>query len=252
MSRKKTFNEFKDDFLNRWGSDKYVFDEGTFIDSHTPMRVICLEHGEFWATPKNLLHHECRRCSYKKRALKNELTTEDFINKAKIIHGNKYDYSDVEYKGTKTPVVIKCLKHGYFSQKPNDHLSGKGCPMCNESHLERKVKDILENNNIDYIYQYKPEWLNKQSIDFYIPHKNLGIECQGKQHFGYGGWSKSFDFDKLYQLDNIKNELCKMNNLNLIYIVDDDMISKVPDFIKYKEDIIKISNLEECIQKIEY
>ena len=58
-----------------------------------------------------------------------------------------------------------------------------------------------------------------------------------------------------YNIDNKTIELLidrVGNNLNLIYIVDDDMISKVPDFIKYKEDIIKISNLEECIQKIEY
>ena len=57
---------------------------------------------------------------------KNEI----FIEKAKKVHGDKYDYSKVEYVNAKTKVCIICPKHGEFWQTPNTHLSGKGCIHC--------------------------------------------------------------------------------------------------------------------------
>lgn len=59
-----------------------------------------------------------------------KLTTEEFIEKAKLIHGNKFDYSKVEYVNTSEKVCIICPKHGEFWQRPNDHLSGYGCKKC--------------------------------------------------------------------------------------------------------------------------
>lgn len=58
------------------------------------------------------------------------LTTEKFIEKARTIHGDKYDYSKVDYKGTKIHIKIICPIHGEFEQIPNNHLSGNGCKKC--------------------------------------------------------------------------------------------------------------------------
>ena len=55
-------------------------------------------------------------------------TTEEFITKAKTVHGNKYDYSRVVYVDSVTPVSIVCPEHGEFKQRPAMHLSGRGCP----------------------------------------------------------------------------------------------------------------------------
>ena len=60
-------------------------------------------------------------------------TTVEFISKACIIHNNLYDYSLVDYKRAREPVYIICEKHGTFSQRPNDHLNGYGCPTCGGS-----------------------------------------------------------------------------------------------------------------------
>lgn len=59
-----------------------------------------------------------------------KLTTEEFIQKAKNIHGNKYDYSETKYVNSKSKVVIICKKHGKFLQQPSNHLQGKGCRKC--------------------------------------------------------------------------------------------------------------------------
>ena len=58
------------------------------------------------------------------------LTQEDFITRCIEVHGDKYDYSKVEYKGSTTPVIIICPEHGEFRQKPTTHLNSHGCPKC--------------------------------------------------------------------------------------------------------------------------
>ncbi len=62
--------------------------------------------------------------------IKKTLTTEEFIKKAKEIHGDKYDYSKVEYTSTNDKVCIICPEHGEFWQRPHNHLKGQGCPKC--------------------------------------------------------------------------------------------------------------------------
>ena len=59
-----------------------------------------------------------------------KITTEIFINKAHSVHMNTYDYSIVNYVGCKINVIILCPKHGEFSQTPDKHLHGHGCPKC--------------------------------------------------------------------------------------------------------------------------
>lgn len=59
-----------------------------------------------------------------------KLTTEHFITKARAVHGNKYDYSRVEYVTATCKVLISCIKHGAFQQVPFVHLRGSGCPTC--------------------------------------------------------------------------------------------------------------------------
>lgn len=72
------------------------------------------------------------------------LTTEEFIQRARKIHGDKYDYSKVEYVNTNSKVKIICPFHSEFSKTPHDHLRGIGCPKCRYS---RRYK--LENTDID-------------------------------------------------------------------------------------------------------
>ena len=250
MSARKTYEEFVKDYLDKWGEMKYEFDESTYVDMHTPMRFICPEHGEFWRIPKNMMYYECRKCSYIKRGYNSKLTTDEFINKANIVHNWKYDYSESIYTGTKNEIKIICPKHGEFWQKPNYHLSGRGCPKCNESHLEREVKKILNEIGIEFIYQYRTDWLEKQSLDFFIPNHNIGIECQGKQHFGFGGWSNDFNFNNLYILDEKKYNLCINNDIKMIYVINNSDINKVNNNICYKNNIILLKNLKKCITEI--
>lgn len=144
-------------------------------------------------------------------------TTENFIKRAMEVHGNKYDYSKVEYINNKTKVCIVCPEHGEFWQTPHNHLQSKGCPICNESKLENEISNFLEINNINYEREKTFDWLKskyKLRLDFYLPDYNIAIECQGEQHFKpinyFGGLQ---NFIKLSKNDKLKYDLCKHNNI---------------------------------------
>lgn len=67
--------------------------------------------------------------------------TESFIKESKLVHGDRYDYSMVEYVTSKIPVKIICPKHGVLNIKPNNHLNGSGCGECYHNvHYDRNAK----------------------------------------------------------------------------------------------------------------
>ena len=128
------------DFLERARKihgDKYDYSKVEYKTIMEKVCIICPEHGEFWQTPNSHLNHgdECPKCahrSYKK-------TTEEFVEEAKYIHGDRYDYSKVVYEREDDKVCIICPKHGEFWQSPHQHLSGQKCPKCaNEENGKRK------------------------------------------------------------------------------------------------------------------
>ena len=69
------------------------------------------------------------------------LTKEEFILKARQIHGWKYDYSKVVYLNNRTPVCIICPEHGEFWQTPNTHLDGTGCKKCSNEKKSKTMKN---------------------------------------------------------------------------------------------------------------
>lgn len=91
-----------------------------------------------------------------------KLTTEEFIKRAREIHGDTYDYSKVEYKTTRDKITIICPVHGEFEQSPNNHLRGRGCPKCANNikkTLEEFEKEAGQIHNHAYDYS-KVEYVN--------------------------------------------------------------------------------------------
>ena len=165
--------------------------------------------------------HGCKFCLYD--ILKNcrRSNKDEFINKARKIHGNKYDYSKVEYINSDTAVTIICPEHGEFKQMPYNHLHGCSCPNCRNWKLEEDITSFLEKNEIKFERQKKFDWLGLQSLDVYIPNANIAIECQGLQHFkpiNYFGGIKGYNNRK--RLDEQKAKLCKENGVKLLYYSD--------------------------------
>ena len=203
--------------------DKYDYSEVEYVNSHAKVCIICPKHGKFWQMPYEHLNGKgCKKCGSENSAKMRAKTTEQFIAEAKQIHGDKYDYSKTNYISSHTKICIICPKHGEFWQMPYEHLHGKGCRLCRESKMEILVEKILTNNNIIHIQQKNVEWLGLQSLDFYLPEYNLGIECQGIQHYkpvSFG--SKKLDKFQMLALvqerDKRKKQLCEKHGIKILY-----------------------------------
>ena len=122
--------------------DKYDYSKVEYINAYTKVCIICPEHGEFWQTPaSHMKGYGCLKCGQIERKKKlveinqKKYNTDAFIKDARKIHGDKYDYSKVEYVNATTKVCIICPEHGEFWQTPNMHLNAsQGCPKCAKNH----------------------------------------------------------------------------------------------------------------------
>jgi Zn finger protein HypA/HybF involved in hydrogenase expression len=124
--------------------DKYNYSLVDYIDAHTKVEIICPIHGKFEQRPKNHLYGQgCPKCGNLKQASSQLLTTEEFIEKSRKIHGDKYNYSLVDYVNNKIKVTIICPIHGEFKQRPNHHLDGRGCPECGGS-KKKNTKTFIQ------------------------------------------------------------------------------------------------------------
>ena len=214
----------KEDFIKKAREKhkgKYDYSKVDYVNNYTKVCIICNKpnHGEFWQTPSDHLQGKgCQKCKVDKTRERCVSTKEKFIKKAIAIHGDKYDYSKVEYVNANTKVCIICPEHGEFWQRPADHTRGKGCLTCNLSHLERSVMNYLDEAGITYDYQKHFDWLGKQSLDFYLPDYNVGVECQGGQHFfpveHFGG---DEGFKKILERDKRKFKKCQKNGIKILY-----------------------------------
>ena len=107
-----------------------------------------------------------------------KLTTEEFIKKAREVHGDKYDYSKVEYVKSSTKVCIICKQHGVFLQSPKQHLSGQGCPICdNKTNLNGHIKWTKEKCYIEAKkYRTRSEFQKANGSAYQSSLKNSWLE----------------------------------------------------------------------------
>ena len=167
LSQKAAIAKFKQVHGN-----KYNYSKVRYQYSNVKVCIICREHGEFWQTPNAHL----RGCGCPKCRSDSMLTTNsDFVKKCKAVHGNKYNYEKVAYRGYKEKVCIICREHGEFWQTPSAHLSGQGCPIC----ARKTVGNINSFSHNEFVkqatkihgavYEYKNEY---QSA-----HQKIKITC---------------------------------------------------------------------------
>lgn len=215
----------------------FSYDKVDYKKSTCNVIIICKIHGEFKQKPVNHLSgYGCSKCGDN-----HQYNNDEFIEKAKIKHNNKYSYDNTNYKNANTKIIITCPIHGNFTQKASEHLFGKGCSQCSNNSGSKKIK-IIDNffENEDVIIEHRfndCKNINPLPFDRYILKYNLLIEYDGEQHFTpvmhWGG------VDALIQTqlrDSIKNQYCIDNNINLLRIkYDEDIQYTIENFMKELE-----------------
>ena len=115
-------------------NNKYDYSKADYVSAKTPITIICPKHGEF--VQKQYHHLEgygCHECTREKQLNVN------FIEQARAIHGDKYDYSKFVYTNRKVKSTIICPIHGEFEMSMGAHLSKQGCPKCGHDRMKKKL-----------------------------------------------------------------------------------------------------------------
>jgi len=168
MSRKKTTEEFikeaNDVHCNKYSYSKTIYGN----NNKKKVTITCMEHGDFNQSPNSHLKGRgCPKCYGN-----NKKNNDDFINLANKIHGNKYNYSAINYINNRTKIIIICQTHGSFEQSPDAHLHDQGCPKCAGNQIKNNSEFISEanekhNNKYDY-----------SKIIYVSAHVKVIITCQ--------------------------------------------------------------------------
>ena len=210
--------------------DRYDYSKVEYVTFNKNITIICKEHGEFQQTPcSHLKSNGCNKCTFRDLGISQRSNTEDFIQKARDIHGDTYDYSLVEYTKNDSKVTIICPIHGEFQQTPKLHIQGSICYKCtyNTSKMEIDFADFIKTfysgevitNSRNIIYPYE--------LDIFLPEFNLAIEINGMY------WHSEKFKEKKAHLN--KYNLCKSKGIRLISIWEWEILEnkiKIENFIK--------------------
>ncbi len=212
----------------------YGYHRVKYINNWTPVEIWCPIHGYFFQNPSN--HFKGVRCAKCEQSSRTK-DTSFFKNKSEVIHSGTYNYSNSLYINAQTKVEIICKKHGSFWMLPHNHYAGSGCPKCNESQGEKKIRLFLEEHDLYFISEYRapgcinPENNSQLRYDFYIEDLNLIIEYDGALHYEAYNHFGGEEALKIRQvLDVIKNKFCSKNKIRLLRIPYWD-IERIPELI---------------------
>jgi hypothetical protein len=212
--------------------DKYDYSLVDYTGQLNKINIICPIHGEFSQLPNNHLKYECNLCGNQKIS-NHRMTTEDFIIKAKEVHGDRYDYSLVDYKNMHTKVKIICKEHGLFEMIPTNHIhfNSNNCPSCacGNSKQEKEVLDHIKLHYNGIILENDRTLIAPKELDIVLPELKIAIEYCGLY------WHSNVYKDKNYHLNKL--EKCNVIGYRLITIFEDEWV--------YKQDIVKnkLSNI---------
>ena len=218
--------------------DKYDYSKSNYVDMNTKTCIICKKHGEFWQTPfLHLKGSGCKLCSCEVNGFSKRKSSDEFIESAKMVHGDKYDYSETVYLTAKNKVKIICPIHGAFYQSPWKHISGSGCPKCvhhvskSETEIFEYVGSIIGKENV---VQSERNAISPKEIDIYIPSLKTGIEYNGLM------WHTEKYRDKDYHLSKL--EIAKKKGIRLIQIFEDEYTGNKELILKKVRHIIGLND----------
>lgn len=159
--------------------DKYDYSKVEYINNRFKIEINCFKHGSFYQTPNNHLRNRgCFKCSKIKK-----LTQKEFIDRAKLVHDEFYNYSKVDYINHKTKVIITCPEHGDFLQNTNHHLRGNGCSKCC-NYISNPEIEFLNYLGIPDTEKTRQVKILGKNVDGFNPVTNTIYEFLGDYYHG--------------------------------------------------------------------
>lgn len=178
-----TYGEFLSKAKLRHGN-RYDYSQTTYLASKLKVKIICRLHGEFTQTPDSHLRGAgCRVCYLTKKGLDRRLTTNTFIEKARLVHGNFYNYDAAIYFKSTSKVVIGCPRHGNWLQVPASHLGGSGCPNCG---IEASAASCRRTNSefVELAVSVHGQRYTYDRVEYVNSNTKVTVGCKTHGHWG--------------------------------------------------------------------
>lgn len=221
--------------------DKYGYPATITGPMNRKIEITCPVHGPFLQAPSvHAKGHGCPQCGDDAVAARASLTFEEFLDKAKRIHGDRYSYLAGSYTGYREKVDIICPTHGLFSQEAYGHAyGGHGCPSCAciRSKAEQEIADAVAEFYGGEIRRNDRSIIAPFELDIALPGAGIAVEYCGlrwhSEHFG--GKEKGFHLQKTVR--------CASVGYELLTIFEDEWKHKrevVLDVLRYRLGAAKI------------
>lgn len=219
----KSTDEYKKDVFNVHKDNIIVL--GEYTKSYNKIKVKCNTCEHEWETEATaiLKGYGCSKCGHEKNRKSTVKNITWLKEKIFDVHGDRIEIIDGVYYNINSVFKMKCNICEHEWSVTANSLKTRGCPCCNISKGELKIKKYLDILNIKYIQQYiitqKTPKGGTTSFDFFIEDLNTAIEYDGKQHFEpikYWGGLKKFNDQK--ETDIFKKDYCIKNGIRLIRI----------------------------------
>jgi hypothetical protein len=252
------------DHFKRIHCDKYDYSLVHYTGNLNLVDIICQKHGVFKQSPKkHKIGHGCHKCNTQRKR-----TEEEAIEEFKIKHGNKYDYSDLEYKNGSSLIKIGCPTHGWFYQKASEHKIGYGCAKCANHEksppYEEWLNSCVERHNNYYDYSIsKYETLSK-SVRIICPKHGIFTQKAGTHRNGSGCKKcgddrKSLKYQQLFTTESYIEKLEEKHGDKYDYSKVNYTTLKNPvtltcpkhgDFTRFPQNLLKGGGCDKCLDEI--
>lgn len=195
--------------------DRYDYSRVTLTSGYDKVEIVCPDHGPFWQVARyHLGGNGCPACGGVARVLKDE-----FIRRAEVVHGNKYDYGLTEFRGMNYKVSVRCRHHGDFLTLPKDHVAkSAGCPVCaheaTTSVAETEISDFVKSLGFEAVRNDRRA-LDGFEVDILVPEKRLCLEYNG----AYWHTDDRMPHPRMHEMKLARAE---DNGYRLLYIWDFD------------------------------
>lgn len=211
MCKKLTTDEFIQR-AKKVHEDKYDYSLVDYQTWNKKIKIICPIHGTFEQSAGDHLRKKgCLKCAIEKIKLKLKDSKESFIEKSKKVHGNKFNYSLVEYVNAHIKVKIICPIHGLFEQTPNAHTQGASCPKCFHKPFcttEKFIKKAQKTHKNKYDYSLVNYKDSKAKVKIICPIHGIFKQTASNHIFGAG-----CPICKLSKGENLISDLFNQNKI---------------------------------------
>jgi len=192
--------------------NKYDYSLVNYVNAKTKVSIICPVHGIFGQVAAyHLAGNACPKCGVGSLAISLKLTRQEYIDKARFVHGDKYDYTLVDYKNSRSKVKIICPIHGVFEKIATEHLQGKGCRLCKLKDRTHTKSTFVEKSRVVYEDKYDyslVEYINSSTrVKIICPIHGIFEQKPVEHTRGYGCVKCSWDNTRTTQLDFVSRSL---------------------------------------------